>query len=295
VRKIISAQLIPPLVLLITLLCAASVPARDDGDNLRVAPSKLKLVATGVRFEGLPVSRGDIYEDGPKIIINGIAYYASDSRRNGLVAENVKTGTVTIYEAVELALKAGWLKQRPGNDELGNPPRGLVRGYARSVDTIWMGMDTLGILAFDTKRKTWTRYDSQAEALADRVMTAIFYADEEYVFAGGYNVYSRKRKSWIQVDAIPTRYVRSFGYSGWRVQLPWSLTKYAKEKFLPLNEYPNSVALAWPEKVTLRDDNEAYIFELGHDEAYTQFIIEKWQLDWAFSQAELKVASQQAK
>jgi hypothetical protein len=292
-RKIMCARLISPLLLII-LLCAVSVAAQTGDDHLRASPSKLKLIAAGVRFDGLPVSRGDIYEDGPKIVINGIAYYASDSRRDGLVAEDVKTGAVTIYEATELALKAGWLKQRPAKDEVGNYPPRHVRGYARTGDTIWMGMDSLGILAFDTKRKTWTRYDVMTEAQSGKAMTGIFYADDEYVFAAGFSIYSIKRKRWIKVEAIPTRYVRNFGYSGILVQLPWSLTKYAKEKFLPLDEYPNSNVLWWPEKVTPRDDGEAYIFEFGRDEAYTQFIIEKWQIEWAFSQAELKVVSQQS-
>lgn len=282
-------------ILPLILLCAATGFAQTNTDSyLRVIPSGLKLRATGVRFAGKPVERGDIYVDGPKLIYNGVAYYASNSSRAGLVAEDLKTGALTIYESVELALAAGWLKKRPSRKEMDEESRKLVRGYQRSGDIIWMGMDGLGVLAFDTKLKQWTRYDFDAPQRLGRAFAEIFYADEDYVFGRGFHVYSNNHKRWLKVDAVPTRYVRSYGYSGPYVQVSTDLTKYAREKYLPLGVYPEYLMLGYPSKVTLREDGEAYIFEFEPKAAPTEFTIEKWQLEWAFSQMTLNPAPEQS-
>ncbi|HEY0323162.1 MAG TPA: hypothetical protein VGC66_19550 [Pyrinomonadaceae bacterium] len=289
------------LILLSTLLLFFATPgfAQTESDShLRVIPSPLKLQGAGVRFAGKPVKSVSSYEE--KLVYNGVAYYFSDDDLDGLVAEDLKSGARVIYEPTELAIAAGWLKKSTKkkvsseSDDDNDAVRNYIRGYARSGDVIWMGTDGFGVLAFDTKKKVWARFDSEAQPLPGRRSHHIFYADEDYIFAGGFHVYSNKHKRWLKIDGIPTRYVRSFGYSGWQVQLPWSLTKYAKEKFLPLGVYPEYMALWTPEKVTMRDDNEAYIFEFTAAEAPTEFTIEKWQLEWAFSQMELNPAPQQS-
>ncbi|MCA1557691.1 MAG: hypothetical protein LC731_04020 [Acidobacteria bacterium] len=284
------------LLLPFLLLCFATfgfAQSESEG-NLRVVASQFKLRDEGVRFSGRKPRSVSHYQ--PRIVYEGFAYYFSDDDMDGLVAEDLKTGARIIYEPSELALAAGWLKkgERKKEAEDEDISRNNLRGYQRSGNVIWMGTDGYGILAFDTKRKVWARYDSQAQPRPGKDMASIFYADEEYVFAGGFHIYSLKQKRWIKVDSIPTRYVRHFGYSGPYVQLPWSLKKYAKEKFLPLSEYPNSLVLSWPEKVTLRDDGEAYIFEFGREEALTEFTIEKWQIEWAFSQMEFNASPQQS-
>lgn len=156
-----------------------------------------------------------------------------------------------------------------------------------------MGTEGFGVLVFNIPRKLWTRFDRAAEPVPSRYMDTIFYADEDYIFGGSLQVYSRKLKRWLKVEAIPTRYVRSFGYSGPYVQAPWSLTQFAKEKYLPLTPYPYNMALSWPKELRLRDDGAAYIFTYEPDDAPTEFIIEKWQLEWAFSQITMNQAPQQ--
>jgi hypothetical protein len=283
---------------LILLFAVSGLAQTESESNLRVVPSLFRQIGKSVRFAGRDPRHVSHY--APEIAYNGVTYYFSDDDLDGLVAEDGKSGKRVIYEPTELAIAAGWLKKGAGKKETSEgeeeePVRNHLRGYYRAGDVIWMGTDGFGVLAFDTKRKVWTRYDTEASPRPGREMAGIFYADEDYVFATGFNVYSQKYRSWIKVDAIPTRYVRHFGYSGIYVQMPWSLTKYAQEKFLPLNVSPPLFMLQWPDKATLRDDGEAYIFESGHDESLTEFIIEKWQLEWAFSQVELKSAPQQSK
>lgn len=276
------------LFTLLLLLCAPYALAQDASDNLRVIPSGLKLKAEGVRFVGLPVKRGEVWEDYPRLVYNGVAYYASSSSRHGLVAEDLKTGALTIYEAVELELAAGWIKERPSAKE--EWPRRLVRGFQRSGDVIWMGMDGLGILAFDTRRKTWARYDYEGKFPLGHAFTEVFYADDDYIFVRGFHVYSKRHKRWLKIDGVPTSYVRSFGHSGWPVQVMVDLRRYATEKYLPLGTYPEYLMLGYPNKVSLREDKEAYIFEFEPRDSPTEFTIEKWQLEWAFTQMELKGA-----
>jgi hypothetical protein len=280
-------------VTLSVLLCAAvCVRAQTEADgHLRVSQSPIQQRAANVRFKGRQLKRESVSVDGPKIVYDGVAYYYSDDDADGMVAEDLKSRTLTIYEPSRLAVAAGWLKPKPLGKEPDKDeeekPRDYIRGYARSGDVIWMGTDYFGVLAFDMKQKVWARYDFENAPATGRRSFHIFYADEDYVFAGGFYAYSNRHKRWIKIDGIPTRYVRSFGYSGPMVQAPWSLTQYAKEKYLPLNKYPEYLALWVPEKVTLRDDGEAYIFWFRPEDAPTEFTIEKWQLEWAFSQTEL--------
>lgn len=290
--RIIKATRLVLLPALLLLVATGGLSQTESDSQLRVIPSRLKLQSEGVRFAGREIEEG-IFADGPKLVYEGFAYYSTLDERGGLVVEDLKSRARVLYEPTELALSAGWLKGR-GSAKEGDILRNHLRGYARSLDTIWMGTDGFGILAFDTNRKVWARYDSEAQARPGQTMSSIFYADEDYVFAGGYNVYSQKQKRWIKVDGIPTRYVRHFGYADIYVQSPWSLLQYAKEKYLPLSEPSKVYGLWWPDKVTLRDDGEAYTFEFGHDESLTEFTIEKWQLDWAFSQATLNQSTEQS-
>jgi hypothetical protein len=291
-QMIKACRLILPLIL---LGATSALAQTGGGDHLRAAPSQLQERGAGVRFSGKPVKY--VSPSGPKLIHDNVAYYFSDDDLDGLVAEDLKSGARVIYEPTALALAAGWLKKRTGSevsDGESEPVRNNIRGYARSGDIIWMGTDGFGVLAFDTKRKVWARYDFEAQPRPGRRMCNIFYADEEYVFAGGFHVYSRQRKRWLKVDGIPTRYVRSFGHSGFYVQVTWDLRRYAGEKYLPLDVYPEYLALWTPEKVTPREDGGAYIFNFRAAEAPTEFTIEKWQLEWAFSQLMLKTQSPQS-
>jgi hypothetical protein len=286
-------------VLPLMLLFAANCFAQGEADgHLRVSPSAFRQRAANVRFTGSELKGNGVSIEWEKFIYDGVAYYSVDGERDGLVAEDLKSHARLIYEPVELARAAGWLKKSAGKKETTDGQdkeslRNMLNGAAASNGVIWMGTDGFGYLAFDTKRKTWARYDVGAEAAPGKRMCHVFYADDDYVFGAGFQVYSTKHKRWIKIDAIPTRYVSSFGYSGIYVQQMWGTTKYANEKYLPLNEYPLSQVLMIPEKVTMRDDNDAYIFEF-RGEKPTEFAIEKWQLDWAFSQAELNPTAQQA-
>jgi hypothetical protein len=284
--------LVLPLVLLFAATCFAQAEAEG---NLRVAPSQYRQIGKSVSFAGKELKGNGVSIDWEKFIYDGVAYYSTDGERDGLVAEDLKTKARVIYEPAELARAAGWLKKgkaaTEGKDE--ESPRNRLNGAADSNGVIWMGTEGFGFLAFDTKRKTWARYDVEAEVAPGKRSCMVFFADDEYVFGGGFQVYSTKHKRWLKIDAIPTRYVSSFGYSGIYVQQMWGTTRYANEKYLPLNEYPLSNALMIPEKVTMRDDREAYIFEF-RGEKPTEFSIEKWQLEWAFQQAELNQTTQQA-
>jgi hypothetical protein len=281
-----------PLILLFVIPCLAQT--ESDG-QLRVASSAIRQRAANVRFNGRELKSNGVSIEMEKIIYDGVAYYSTDGDRDGLVAEDLKSGSRVIYEPTELALAAGWLKKSAAKKETGDDEmlRNMLRGTAGSGGVIWMGTDGFGFLAFDTKRRVWARYDVEAEVAPGKRSCYVFYADNEYVFGAGFQVYSTRHKRWLKIDAVPTRYVSSFGYSGIYVQQMWGTTKYAKEKYLPLNTYPESQVLSIPEKVTMRDDGEAYIFEF-RGEKPTEFAIEKWQLEWAFSQAGLNQAPQQA-
>ncbi len=278
------------LLPLILLAASVSFAQTNPDDYLRVAPSKLQLRASNVRFTGKPVKRGDYTERGPKLTHDRFVYFWSDVYEDGLIARDIKTGTATVYQPTELALAAGWIKK-----EKDLRPRNNVWGIERSGDQIWMGTDGFGILSFDTKTKLWERHDFSSDAKPGRGKFFIFYADEDYVFAAGFNIYSIKHKRWLRIEAVPVRYVRSFGHNtgGMPVQILFDLRRYAKEKYLPLTE-PNYSPLYWPDEMKLTEDGSSYVLRFQPKESPTEFIIEKWQLDWAFSQAQLNRAPQQA-
>ena len=276
------------LALMMLPVANASRAQTNPDDYLRVAPSKLQLRASGVRFKGKPVKPGDYTERGPRLTHNGIDYFWSDVYEDGLIAQDQKTRATVVYQPTELALAAGWIKKDKDLD-----PRNNIWGLGRSGDRLWVGTDGFGILSFDTKIKKWDRYDSYADAKPGRGKSFVFYADDDYVFAVGFNIYSIEHKRWLRIEAVPVRDVRSFGYSGWEVQLPFDLRRYAKEKYLPLTD-PYYSPLLWPEEMKLTEDGSAYFLQFQPKDSPTEFIIEKWQLDWAFSQAQLNATPQQA-
>ncbi|HEX8843601.1 MAG TPA: hypothetical protein VF791_03105 [Pyrinomonadaceae bacterium] len=266
------------LFLLLTAPAALCQTQAADSNGLQVSKSLFQLKASGVRYDGVNERPGTYYS-GSKLTHEGKLYTDSTVPPDGFVVQDVDTDSFTVYQPLELAKAAGWIdkkkKYKAGNN---------IWGIQRSGDVIWMGSSGFGILTFDTATKRWSRYDVRDTPIPGGHGPVVFYADSDYVFISGFHIYSVKHQKWLKVDAVPMRNVTKLGTNrgGLPVQIEFDLRPLAGEKYLSIN-YHTHVDIA--SKVSLSPDESAYIFFFSHSEAHpTEFRIEKWELEWAFSQ-----------
>ncbi len=145
------------LALFLGILSAvASGQVNDKStDSLLVTPSKFKLLATNVSYQGKTCSPRDttdkVYSDSSEVIrVSGDAYYQAHiyGRGDGLVAENFAAKTCRIYPMFGLAEAAGWVKRKKGEGGMPDATGGLVR----VGNSLWMGSNGIGVAVFDLER-----------------------------------------------------------------------------------------------------------------------------------------------
>ncbi|HKC66047.1 MAG TPA: hypothetical protein VKB86_20555 [Pyrinomonadaceae bacterium] len=267
------------LILFFLLIAAPALcqTQATDSNELQVSKSTLQLKASGIRFDGVKERPGTHYH-GSELTYKGKLYTESSVPPDGFVVQDIATDTFTVYQLVELARAAGWIDKNKSYEARNN-----IWGIQRSGDVIWIGSPSFGVLAFDTIKNVWSRYDVEDARKPGAYRPFVFYADSDYVFASGFHIFSVKRQKWIKVDAVPIRNVTRLGTNiGLPVQLEFDLRNFANEKYLPIR-YETHVDT--PDKVLLSADKSSYVFYFRHSDAHpTEFRIEKWELEWAFSQ-----------
>ncbi|MGH9942781.1 MAG: hypothetical protein ACRD9R_10555 [Pyrinomonadaceae bacterium] len=279
------------LSFLLSLVCGGGSPARAQAppaDDLRVTPSPLKLIASGIRFAGVQESPGT---DITGFIYKGRVYTDSNVPPDGFVVKDLSTDVETVYQPLELAKAAGWLNKRKRYESGNN-----IWGIQRSGDTIWMGTSGFGIFAFDTETGLWARHDTQVKPSPGKGMATVFYADDDYVFVGGFHIFSVKRRQWVNVLAVPRRDVVALGTNQ---PAPRSLNVasmrldcrgFAHESRLIIQPTfrHGYCDLSVPGRVTLSGERTAYVFEYFHSHEdngapKTIFTIAKKHLEEAFT------------
>lgn len=282
-------------LLWLTLPAGAAVaqPGESPAGALRVSPSGYRLLASGVRYAGV-ARRPDMDEAAvkwrrehrPGVVAGGRAYYVAHIIRGGLgyeglAEEDLRTGGWTLYPMSGLAVAAGWYR----------PAGGRTDGYPNSVgglylagETLWMGTNGMGVVAYDTRRRTWARYDRKREVVAGRHVH-LNYADADYAFvtdgefpSAAMHVYSARRRGWRRLDAVPTKNVTSYGHTGPYTQVTVNHAQHAHKEYLPVDW---SVAML--DRVTPLADGTGYEFEQKFTEdSRTVFRIHRQQLGAAF-------------
>lgn len=284
------------LCLLLPCAARAQEPSAAAG-GLRVSPSPFKLRASGVAYAGVEKSAGE--DDGSvafrretlkPLVIGQTAYHIAHLvpglGYEGLAAEDLKTGRWTVYPMFHLAVAAGWYKPE-GKDADGNYPDAVL-GLCRVGDRLWMGSNGVGVVAFDTRRRLWSRYDVKEAPVEGHHMT-VWHADEGYLFvtvgefpSARLHAYSVRRDRWLRLDAVPTANVRRYGHTGPLTQVVVDHARHAPEEYLPVDW---SVAML--DRVSPLEGGAGYLFERDFTEhSSTVFVIHGWQLDAAFDSAE---------
>lgn len=284
----------------VTLLCLLllspfAAPAAAQGE-LRASPSAFRLLASGVAYAGVEEFAGEDDEsvewrrDNLKpIVAGGAAYHAAHMvpglDLEGLAAEDTRAGAWTVYPLFHLAVAAGWYK--PEGEDADNNYADAVRGLFLVGDRLWMGSNGVGVLAFDTRRRTWSRHDVK-EAPREGRHTTVWHADRGYLFVtvgefpdARLHVYSMRRERWLRLDAIPARSVRSFGRSGPMAQVGVNHGQFADKEYLPVDW-----SVAQLDSVTPLEGGEGYLFEKRFTEySETVFSISGQELEAAFDAA----------
>lgn len=260
-----------------------------SADELIVSPSGFKLLAENVSYDGVECSprekSDEIYTNASDVIkIGDDIYYQghrfwSVSRGDGLIRENFSSRICRKYPLSDLAKAAGWREDARHRGGLPDSTRGLFRvGRA-----LWMGSNGIGIAIYDLERKTWSRIDLKSTVIAGDHLQ-INYADDDYAFVtrgefpgASLHVYSVKKNKWLGLKAVPTKFVREYGYTTGIVQVPVDHRVFAKSIHIPIDWTFMGLTVA------LIDGGKAYSFENKFSDTKTVFEISKSQLEQAFS------------
>lgn len=285
------------VLLLFWLALLVSTAAAQDksvvAGELRVSASQFKLRAAGVLYAGFgdEMSSDDASvkwrRENLKLLVAGdtafyIAHLIPGLDYEGLAAENLSTGKWTVYPMFHLAIAAGWYNPK-GEKRDGNYPD-AVNGLHMVGERLWMGSNGVGLIAYDTKKRSWSRYDIREETIEGQHMT-VWYADEDYLFvtpgefpSARLHVYSMKQDKWLRLDAVPTRNVTAYGRSGPYTQVTINHEQFAKQEYLPVDW---SIALL--SKVSLIDGHTYLLERRFTEDSSTAFLIPRQQLKTAFN------------
>jgi hypothetical protein len=276
----------------LVLAGSASAQASGKPDTLLVSASPYKRLASEVRYAGKSQRAfGDEQKvrsrlTADRFVIAGTAYYRqlwmSGLNYEGLISQDLADGSWTVYPLFRLAIAAGWYAPAGKADDeyLPDSPQGVFR----VGDTLWIGSNGVGVLAFDASRKLWSRYDVKTTPILGDHAT-VRYADEEYLFvvAGEFpnpslHVYSMKRDAWLRLRAVPTTSVSSYGWSDGLYQVSWDHRPFATKDYLPIDW-----SLAHPHELTGTADGSGYRFDNPYSKrSRTTFTVSRAQLARAF-------------
>ena len=263
----------------------------SDQALLLTGPSEFRLLATDVSYGGqedAPYTTRQAEDLRRGVMTKHTVYYDASGiglgfNHGGLAAESLSNSSWRVYPMFGLALSAGWYKPE-GNEADGGYPEN-IRGLFRVGNTLWMGSDGVGIITFDLKKKTWSRFDLKANPIPGHHMN-LMRADQEYAFigvgefpGGGLYVYSMKKRRALRLRAVPTACVSSYGNnSGELVQIGLNHLSNVKDGFLPIDW-----SLVHFDVVTPINRKQAYRFEKHVSQrSKTIFTITKRQLARAF-------------
>jgi hypothetical protein len=285
------------VLLLLWLALLASTGAAEDKSavpgELRVSASQFKLRAEGARYAGITEEIASDAasvkwrrENLKQLVVGDTAFYVAHRipglDYEGLAAENLSTGKWTVYPMFHLAIAAGWYNPK-GEKRDGNYPD-AINGLHKVGERLWMGSNGVGVIAYDTKKKSWSRYDISEETIEGQHMT-VWYADEEYLFvtpgefpSARLHVYSMKQDKWLRLDAVPTRNVIAYGQTGPYTQVTIDHEQFAKQEYLPIDW---SIALL--SKVSLIDGHTYLLRKRFSVDSSTAFKIPRQQLKNAFN------------
>jgi hypothetical protein len=260
---------------------SSRTPLAEPRARLRTSLSPLKLLAPDVKYDGEALPRPPDRITGEKFAIDRVAYYRA-IMESGLVAEDLATNTARAYRMFDLAIAAGWYERR-GNEYLPQD----IRGLCRQGNRLWMGSNGVGVLAYDTKNRTWLRYSLQ-EAPVPGFHVTVLYGDEDYVFATyGYrkevptaepslHVYSTRQQRWLRIVAVPARDALRLGTSEDlpKVAMGWDHRRFANEPYIPIGGRA-TLSVPPPNKITRRPDG-SFLLRSGHAEtasSWTDLVI----------------------
>lgn len=235
------------------LLLAFSLGINAQTNNklselLVVSPSRFKLQATNVQFQGQvcsPInSQKNTYISNwvKPITVGNNNYYEAlglyiPSLSEGLVVENVVDNTCRIYQMSELAKFAGWFKKKERGDDIWD----RTIGIAQVENSLWIGGDGVGVVVFDLDQKTWSRFDLKS-SVTPRETTFVRYGDNDYVFvsrgeasSNSFQIYSVKHNKWLRLDSVSSTLVREYGFETGLVSVPTDHRMYAGLKYLPIS------------------------------------------------------------
>lgn len=259
--------------------------------SLLVAPSKLKLLATNVVYQGeecSPYKGAELRSEWSKpIVIGDNVYYEAHPfyriGRDGLAVENFGAKTCRVYRMSGLAEVAGWFKR---NEK--SPVQAKTLGLFKVGNTLWMGSHGIGVAVFDLERKTWSRFDLKS-SFHDNFVD-VRYADDNYAFVSGgepsgasYSIYSVKQNKWLELKAVSTKLIHEYGNNfGGMDSIPASVpvdhSIFAHAAYMPMNEGFWSVRPS--------GNGESYLFETRFSEkSKTVFEISKSQLEQVFKKS----------
>jgi hypothetical protein len=286
------------ILLLALFLATLSVVAIAQANNksvtpLLVSPSKFKLLATNVSYQGKTCSPSDkndkTYSGSSEVIrVGDDVYYQAHrfyrhGRGGGLVEENFAAKTCRIYPMFDLAKAAGWFKPKAG--EGGTPD--ATGGLFQVGNSLWMGSNGIGVAVFDLERKTWSRFDLKSSVVAgDHVY--VNYANDDYAFVtrgefpdASLHIYSVKHNKWLGLKAVSTKLVRQYGFN-WNgdglpmVQVIVDHRVFAKQEHMPVDWTFMGL------QVTQISGGKSYLFEKNFSGTKTVFEISKSQLEQVF-------------
>ena len=255
---------------------------------LIVSPSKFKLIASKIKFEGRKtfpnpkIKQLNAESDGV-IIIGNKAYFGPfdhlyEFSYEGLLEQDLMADTCQMYSMLELANSAKWFISDGNKLDM---PNGIY-GLHRSGDDLWMGTSGIGFIVFNTKKRLWSRYDRKIPAIPGDHANVDF-ADQDYAFltAGEFPgaamlIYSKKLNKFLKVDYVSTKLFSQFGYTTGIVQIGVNHRVLSSKPYMKID---------WTfmlPKVNPGNNGNSYIFERSFSESKTVFTLTKKQIENAF-------------